>query len=276
MVVFFIYQSLYRVLIELTNGKVSSSLLKKFCQSKWSRPFIAPYTKVYRINLQEMESNLAAYTTLHELFIRKLKEGTRKIAQEEDAVVSPVDGILEDFGEITFDKKMLIKGKVYSLEEMLADPNTLSKYVGGVYMVLYLSPNHYHRIHSPVFGTVVRRWIRGNKSYPVNSYGLKYGRKPLSKNYRSITEVKHSSGHVAIVKIGAMFINSIVISNESESLNKGQEFAYFSFGSTVVLLFEKGSFQPEQNLTVPVEVKVGEKIGQLHKIEEAGRLFRSI
>ena len=48
---------------------------------------------------------------------------------------------------------------------------------------------------------------------------------------------------LAIVKVGAMFINSIVITDESEQLEKGQEFSYFSFGSTVVLLFEKDSFE---------------------------------
>ncbi len=43
-------------------------------------------------------------------------------------------------------------------------------------MILYLSPSHYHRIHSPVTGKVVEQWTLGTKSYPVNKYGLKYGK----------------------------------------------------------------------------------------------------
>ena len=68
----------------------------------------------------------------------------------------------------------------------------------------------------------------------------------LSKNYRTITELQHGQFCVAIVKVGAMFVNSIVITNEAKHLEKGQEFAYFSFGSTVVLLFEKNSFEIEK------------------------------
>lgn len=68
---------------------------------------------------------------------------------------------------------------------------------------------------------------------------MKYGKEPLAKNYRTITELKNEAGSLAMVKVGAMFINSIVITDESDELEKGQEFSYFSFGSTVVLLLKK-------------------------------------
>jgi phosphatidylserine decarboxylase len=41
--------------------------------------------------------------------------------------------------------------------------------------------------------------------------------------------------------------------------------AYFSFGSTVVLLFEKNIFQIDSNIHTPTEIKVGEKIGVFKK-----------
>jgi phosphatidylserine decarboxylase len=49
-------------------------------------------------------------------------------------------------------------------------------------------------------------------------------------------------------------------------LEKGQEFSYFSFGSTVVLLFEKGSFELEGNISIPADVRVGETIGFMRAI----------
>ncbi|WP_177201365.1 phosphatidylserine decarboxylase [Bacillus sp. OV322] len=264
----YLYQFFYRSLIELTNGKWSSHLLKRFSSSSLSKHLIPSYARVYNINQDESSRKLDEYENLHSLFTRQLKENARVIAADPSAVVSPVDGVLEDYGEITLEKSIIVKGRTYSIEEMLEDPDSLQKYLGGSFMVLYLSPSHYHRIHAPVSGTVKKRWVLGKKSYPVNKFGMKYGRAPLSKNYRNITEVEHEKGMVAIVKVGAMFVNSIEITEQSDKLVKGQEFAYFSFGSTVVLLFEKGIFQKDIQKPVPSDVRVGEKLGVLTDAEQ--------
>ncbi|MCT4478476.1 phosphatidylserine decarboxylase [Peribacillus sp. NPDC101481] len=260
------FQSLYRILIELTNGQYSSGLLKHFSQSRWSRPLILLYVKTFNLNQQEFGKELKAYTNLHELFTRQLKADARPITAVPSAVACPVDGVLEDSGEIRADKKIVVKGKIYSMEEMLGDELRLEKYLGGKYLVLYLSPSHYHRIHSPIKGSVVKRWTLGRKSYPVNKWGMKYGKEPLSKNYRTVTELQNEAGSLAMVKVGAMFINSIVITDESQELEKGQEFSYFSFGSTVVLLFEKGNFELEGNISIPADVRVGETIGFMRAV----------
>lgn len=262
---FCLLQFFYRFFIELTNGRMTSALLKSFSQSRLSKPIIPFYTKVFRVNQSDSKYEFSSFSTLHDLFTRQLKAGARPIAAEEAAVSSPVDGVFEDYGSIQADKNIIVKGKLYSIKEMLNNETVLQKYIGGKYIVLYLSPSHYHRIHSPVSGKVLRRWTLGHKSYPVNKWGMKYGKATLSKNYRTITELRHEQYCVAIVKVGAMFINSIKITDEAEQLKKGQEFSYFSFGSTVVLLFEKDSFEINEELSIPVEVRVGEKIGYIKK-----------
>ncbi|ULT55751.1 phosphatidylserine decarboxylase [Neobacillus drentensis] len=258
-------QGFYRLLIELTNGRWSSGILKKFARSPVSRFVVPSFARIYQLNLEEMDKGLSDYPTLHDLFVRTLKKEARAIDQQADSVVSPVDAVLEDVGNIKETSDIVVKGKTYSIGEMLGDPDTLVKYLNGTYMVLYLSPSHYHRIHSPVNGTVTKQWQLGSKSYPVNKWGLKYGRQALSKNYRVITEVKTNGGHVAIVKVGAMFVNSIETTHKGSELEKGGEMAYFSFGSTVVLLFEKGTFQMDETLHTPQELKVGERLGMLVK-----------
>ncbi|MEH7414051.1 phosphatidylserine decarboxylase [Neobacillus drentensis] len=258
-------QGIYRILIELTNGKWSSVILKKFARSPVSRFVVPSFARIYQINLEEMEKGLSEYPTLHDLFVRTLKKEARNIDFHTDTVVSPVDAVLEDVGMIKETSDIMVKGKTYSIGEMLGDPAILTKYLNGTYMILYLSPSHYHRIHSPVNGTVTKQWELGSKSYPVNKWGLKYGRRTLSKNYRVITEVKTNYGHAAIVKVGAMFVNSIETTHKGSELEKGGEMAYFSFGSTVVLLFEKGSFQMDKSLHTPQELKVGERLGILVK-----------
>lgn len=257
------FEPLYRLLIELSNGKWSSRFLKRFSQSPVSRYIVPSFAKMYQLNLDEMEKDLHEFPTLHDLFTRKLKSGTREIDKQESSVTSPVDAVIEDIGIIKETSEIEVKGKTYSIEEMLGNQTTAEKYLLGTYMILYLSPSHYHRIHSPTSGTITEQWILGSKSYPVNKWGLKYGKKTLSKNYRVITELKTTSGYIAVVKVGAMFVNSIVTTHVGSELIKGEEMAYFSFGSTVVLLFEKGTFQKEESIQVPTEIKVGEKIGNL-------------
>lgn len=258
-------QSFYRLFIELTNGRWTSSFLKRFARSRASRVIVPSFARIYHLNLGEMEKELHEFPTLHDLFVRRLKKDVRKIDEASDSVVSPVDAVIEDVGRINQNSEVLVKGKTYSIEEMLGDAGALPKYLNGTYMILYLSPSHYHRIHSPVSGTVTKQWKLGSKSYPVNKLGLKYGVRTLAKNYRVITEVQTEFGHVAIVKVGAMFVNSIETIHEGSDLTKGGEMAYFTFGSTVVLLFEHNIFEPAADLETPKEIKVGEKIGTLLK-----------
>ncbi|MEH7745967.1 phosphatidylserine decarboxylase [Neobacillus drentensis] len=254
-------QGLYRFMIELTNGRWTSVILRRFARSSVSRFMIPSFAKIYHLNQEEMEKELSDYPTLHDLFVRTLKREARVIDKSEETVVSPVDAVIEDVGQIKETSDILVKGKRYSIEEMLGDQELLAKYIHGTYMILYLSPSHYHRIHSPVNGIVTKQWTLGSKSYPVNKLGLKYGVRTLAKNYRVITEAKTDYGHVAIVKVGAMFVNSIETTHKGSELEKGSEMAYFSFGSTVVLLFEKDIFQIDSTIHTPKEIKVGEKIG---------------
>ncbi|MBS4161597.1 phosphatidylserine decarboxylase, partial [Klebsiella pneumoniae] len=131
------------------------------------------------------------------------------------------------------------------------------------YIIIYLSPQDYHRIHSPANGTLQRQYSLGSTSYPVNRIGLTYGKSPLTKNYRMISEFKHQYGSALLVKVGAMYINSIVMLQEAKEWRQGEEIAYFSFGSTVILLFEKGTFIPAGSLRSSLKVKMGEVLGSL-------------
>lgn len=257
-------EAIYRSLIELTNGKWSSYLIKKFAYSKGSQVIIPSFAKMYKINVDEMQQSLKEYKSLHEFFIRKLKDDARSFPHSPNKVISPVDAVIEDCGEINREKRIIVKGKSYSILEMLGNEQLVDKYTDGQFMVLYLSPSDYHRIHSPVSGSITKQWSLGSKSYPVNKYGLRWGKDTLSKNYRTATEIHtdfHS--HICMVKVGAMFINSIVLSHQGNKLIQGEEMAYFSFGSTVVLLFEKDSFERNPLQSVPYKVKIGEIIGEL-------------
>lgn len=56
-----------------------------------------------------------------------------------------------------------------------------------------------------------------------------------------------------------MFVNSIELLHR-DTVQKGEEMAYFTFGSTVVLLFEKDMIEVVQELKSGQELRLGEKI----------------
>lgn len=249
--------------LELSNQKWLSNLLKNISTSKISKYLIPLYVNVYGISFDETKKGLTEFQTLHELFTRELKDGQRNFDETESVVISPVDCVVEDLGMINEQSNFVVKEQNYSIVDMLGTQKTAEKYIGGTYMILYLSPSHYHRIHTPIDGEVILRKVLGDKSYPVNKLGLKYGKSPLSKNFRIVTEMVHQSKHIAFVKVGAMFVNSIEITNSNSFIQKGDEVGYFSFGSTVILLFEKNSFTIQNDIIRGKGLKMGESIGRM-------------
>ncbi|WP_033544166.1 phosphatidylserine decarboxylase [Planococcus sp. CAU13] len=254
-------KKLYQYTIELTNGPLTSNLLQRFAQSPRSRPLIPNYVKAYKINTEEIDGALESYLSLNDFFIRSLRPGSRP--QASAPIISPVDGKVEIAGTLHGNSRFLVKGQEYSLAELMGSEKLAERYAGGNYTVLYLSPANYHRVHSPADGKVVRQFVLGKKSYPVNQSGLLYGKAPISGNYRLISELETEGGRILMVKVGAMFVNSIELTHKGDAWNKGEEVGYFSFGSTVVLFFEPDCFSFSDNIVAGEPIKVGEALANM-------------
>ena len=251
-------------MIELTNGKSSSVLLKKFATSSFSKKLIRSYSKVYEINIDEVSKNVDSFSNLHDFFTRTLKKGARPIAQGTTIFTSPVDAKIEAFGDITDDIIFTVKNKAYSLVDLLGNEERAAQYQRGKYIVFYLSPADYHRIHSPIDAQVVRQYVLGQKSYPVNRLGLTYGKKPISHNYRMISELAYlPHRQAAFIKVGATFVNSIELTNCTDVWTKGEEVGYFTFGSTVVMLFENNAIQFHKNVVQGCSIRMGEAFANM-------------
>lgn len=252
-------EKLYQSLIELSNGKISSNLLQKVAQSTFSKKLIRSYSNIYGINLTEVSKTPDQFSSLHDFFIRQLKQEVRPIEHTPNMFSSPVDAKVEAFGEIVDGMTFTVKNKPYSLVDLLGSNEHAKRYENGQYIVFYLSPADYHRIHSPIDGIVTRQYVLGQKSYPVNQMGLSYGKKPISHNYRMISEVQYDDCHTtAFIKVGATFVNSIKLTNVSTNWQKGEEVGYFTFGSTVVMLFEQDAVVFNVSVTQGAMINMGE------------------
>jgi phosphatidylserine decarboxylase len=255
---------LLRMMTELSSRKFISRMMGRFAKSSWSRRWITRFAATYKIPVEEAEKRLEEYSSLNDFFTRRLKPGIRPIDRSESALVSPVDAKITACGVIEDGMLLQVKGQDYTLDELLNGSPRLSQYRHGYFWVLYLSPTDYHRIHSPCEGEIVESEPIPGRVYPVNEFGLTSMRRVLSRNERLVTYIRHDIGEVAVVKVGALNVSSIkYVDPELKALERGQELAYFEFGSTIVLLTEDGTLLPRTDLKTGDKVRMGEKLGTL-------------
>jgi len=214
------------------------------------------YVKAFDINMSEFESS-DSYKSLNKLFTRKFVK-MREINASEDTIVSPCDARITEFGNLNNFELLQIKGKSYSLSELLASGEKAKRYKDGQFVNFYLSPRDYHRFHAPMDMKVLSSTHIPGKLYPVNMPALKYIDSLFAKNERVLLECEDSRGNgFYLVFIGALNVGKIVISfddriktnaKEKETttyeyenlfLKRGDEIGMFEMGSSIVAIFEK-------------------------------------
>ncbi|WEK53356.1 MAG: archaetidylserine decarboxylase [Candidatus Cohnella colombiensis] len=268
---------LLRMMTELSSRKFVSQLTGRFAKSSLSRRWIPRFASMYKIPIADAEKQLDEYRSLNEFFTRRLKPGKRPIDHTPYALVSPVDALITACGSIKEGLMLEVKGQTYTVEELLNSSPRISQYQHGYFWVLYLSPTDYHRIHAPCSGEIVESEHIAGRVYPVNEFGLTAMRRVLSRNERLVSYVRHDSGEVAVVKVGALNVSSIkYVEPRPTKLERGQELAYFEFGSTIVLLTQDGTLTPRTDLKVGDKVLMGEKLGTLNQSEQAKTLSASL
>lgn len=257
-------KAILRLLTELSSRKLVSQITGKFAKSAWSKLLIPRFAKAYGIRIEDAEKQISEFLSLNDFFTRRLRPGLRPIDENQSTLVSPVDGMITGLGNIEEGQLLQVKGQDYTVDELLNHSPRAINYKHGFYIVLYLSPTDYHRIHSPVTGAIVEKeHIRG-KVYPVNDFGMRHMRKVLCRNERLITYIHHEAGEVAVAKVGALNVSSIrYVEPLPDRLVRGEELAYFEFGSTVVLLLESDMFTSLDTLSIGSKIRMGQSLGTL-------------
>ena len=152
-------EKMYRKLVELSNGKKSSHLLKKISTAKISKAFIPSYIKAFNIDTSDISKERNEFESLHHFFVRELKEDARPIDAATNIFISPVDAKIESFGTIEHNMTFSVKGKQYSITDLLGNEEQAGNYANGKYIVFYLSPADYHRMHAPMDGDVSKQYV---------------------------------------------------------------------------------------------------------------------
>lgn len=222
---------------------------------------IANFAKAYRINLEEAEFPIEKYPSLGEFFIRKLKADRRPLGST--WALHPADSVITQAAKINEGKLIQAKNKTYSLESFTKDKHAMDKYANGTFLTYYLCPTDYHRVHSPVNGTIKTvRHIPG-ALWPVNPWSTENIHELFSINERVLVEIETDKGLVGVMFVGATNVGQIILSFDSEivgnqllsnaineksyslPVKKGEELGAFRMGSTIVMLYPAGSITSE-------------------------------
>jgi phosphatidylserine decarboxylase len=168
--------------------------------------FINWAIKRYGVDMsQAAEPNPNAYASFNDFFTRALKVGARPIAGE---FCSPADGEVSQLGPVENDKLIQAKGVNYRLDQLLGKTD-VSAYKNGSFVTIYLSPKDYHRVHSPVSGSLnCARYIPG-RLFSVNQQTTEAIPDLFAINERLVMEFDTEQGPVSVVMVGAMIVAGI-------------------------------------------------------------------
>ncbi len=230
---------------------------------------IRGFCRLYRLPGEDT----ARFEHFNAFFTRPFTGG-RPVDPAPEAVVSPVDGTLSALGE---GEPLQAKGRTYSLEALLGGARRAAPFKGGAFATLYLSPRDYHRVHMPLDGRLREVLYIPGRLFAVNPATSRCIPGLFTRNERLVLLFDTASGPMALVMVGAIFVGGLetvptgaITPPHGQPVKlwrmdmpcaKGAEIGRFNMGSTVVLLFPRGSISWEAR--EGKKVRVGERIGRL-------------
>jgi phosphatidylserine decarboxylase len=251
--------------------------------SKSERPWVARSSiALWRLfsDIDLSDARTTRFKSMHDCFIRQLKEGARDIDDDPAVMTSPCDGIVGAYGRISEGTLLQAKGLTYTLEDLLGDCAAAQSYRNGTYVTLRLRSNMYHRFHAPHDCQVEQVCYYSGDVWNVNPAAVKRVKRLYCKNERAVlyTRLAGSAQRVALVPVGAILVASIrfhfidVPAHVRKhgryrmpcqaSFGKGQEMGWFEHGSTM-LVIAPAEFELSQQVTEGAMIRMGSALMRL-------------
>lgn len=236
---------------------------------------IRRFVAKYQVNMAEAaDPRIESYASFNEFFTRPLRDGVRPLAAA--PWVCPVDGAISQLGPIERDQIFQAKGHHYSTRALVGGDATLAaQFDGGAFACIYLSPKDYHRIHMPCDGKLVRMIYVPGDLFSVNPVTARGVPGLFARNERVVCVFDTPHGPFVNVLVGATIVGSMATvwhglvnpprsadvrewsyADQNITLKKGDEMGRFLLGSTVVMLWPKGTlaFNPDWVAARPVRL----------------------
>lgn len=204
------------------------------------------------------DARQSGFRSLHDAFIRELREGARPIDPDPGRIVSPCDAIVGASGRIRGTELLQIKGMPYLLGDLLGDAAEAERLREGTYVTLRLTAGMYHRFHAPDDGTIESVTYRSGDTWNVNPIALKRVEALFCRNERAVLRLRLArDGEVlTLVPVAAILVAGLRLGFLgrdfdlrtggdrmiacSAQVRRGQELGWFEHGSTIVALAPAG------------------------------------
>jgi len=250
----------------LAKRKLVSSIYGNMMDRPSSTKKIQAFVEEFDIDMSTFQKQ--EFNSFNDFFTRKLKNNTRPVDTNSTITVSPADGKLLAYADIS-NSDFIIKGYRFDILSFLNNADLAQKYLDGTLVVIRLAPPDYHRFHFPISGSASPITRIDGDFYSVNPLALRKMAEIFCLNKREFTIVTNPLfGDVVMAEVGATMVGSIVQTYTVNFVNKGEEKGYFKFGgSTVVLLFEKNKIRIDDDLlnntlkAYETAIHEGERIG---------------
>lgn len=248
--------------------------------SSASKKQIRGFVSAYGIDMSQFTpSDIDAYSSFEDFFVRRHAPGARPIASPEDGRVATAvaDSRVVVYDSVSETKKLWIKGSDFSITNLVMDTQLGKRFDEAAVASFRLSPQDYHRYHSPVSGTITLYRSMPGDYYQVDPVALQSGVDILTRNARDYLLIETEEfGGVLFVAIGATDVGTVAIHKDYQQvgakINKGDELGLFQFGgSSIIVAFENGRIEFDQDLRdmsnkkVQTAVEVGMSLGRAVK-----------
>jgi phosphatidylserine decarboxylase len=209
-------------------------------------------------DLDLSEAKKTRFASLHDCFVRELKDGARPIDPDPGILTSPCDAIVGACGRIEGDELIQAKGFPYTLLDLLHDPDLVRAYRDGCYATLRITANMYHRFHAPHDCRVEQVTYISGDTWNVNPIALQRVERLFCKNERAVIRCRlEAGGHmITLVPVAAVLVAGIrlhfldvllhlkhrgpnVMACDAR-LRKGEEMGWFQHGSTIIVFAPHG------------------------------------
>jgi len=251
----------------LAKRKVISAIYGNLMDRSSSAKKIHPFINDFDIDMSVAQKQ--EFSNFNDFFTRKLKDDARPVDTSSAIVVSPADGKILAYADIS-NSWFIIKGYRFDVSSFLDNPDLAQKYHNGTLLIIRLAPMDYHRFHFPVSGRISPNKKIDGDYFSVNPFALRKKAEIFCLNKREYTILSNPLfGDVVMAEVGATMVGSIQQTFKGSYVNKGEEKGYFKFGgSTIVLLFEKSRIHIDDDLMIntatgyETTIKMGERIGE--------------
>ena len=231
-------------------------------------------------DLDLREAKKSQFRSMHDCFVRELKDGARAIDRNPDVLVSPCDAIVGACGDIEGATLYQAKGFPYTLQDLLIEPGLMDAHRNGGYVTLRLTSSMYHRFHAPHDCRIDQVTYVSGDTWNVNPIALKRIERLFCKNERVVlrTKLAESGDRVTLVLVAAILVASIrlhfldvLLSLKHRgpntitcdaSFQKGDELGWFQHGSTAIL-FAPDGYELCDNIREGMKIYVGQPLMRL-------------